>query len=195
MIAAMQPIPAEPPIGGPFWTVVVPAALFAIGVTLYAQPMRAAAGELGGICLIKLLLHPLAVLFIATSDVFGLSREEIVAAVLLSSLPVANNVFLIATRYETRPNRVSGAISAARSAPIISPRPVAAPPSAAKDRRQRSASKTWSRIAARSPDPANRWPRAQLVRTCSAGAPSSTWSSTSIAAATRAPGVIGQASR
>ena len=30
MIAALQPIPAEAPIGGPFWTVVVPAALFAV---------------------------------------------------------------------------------------------------------------------------------------------------------------------
>jgi hypothetical protein len=30
MIAAMQPIPAEPPIGGSFWTVVVPGALFAV---------------------------------------------------------------------------------------------------------------------------------------------------------------------
>jgi hypothetical protein len=29
MIAAMAPIPAEPPIGGPFWTVVVPGLLFA----------------------------------------------------------------------------------------------------------------------------------------------------------------------
>ena len=28
-ILAMQPIPAESPIGGPFWTVVVPALLFA----------------------------------------------------------------------------------------------------------------------------------------------------------------------
>lgn len=26
----MTPIPAEPPIGGPFWTLVVPALLFAV---------------------------------------------------------------------------------------------------------------------------------------------------------------------
>jgi len=30
MIAEIPPIPAEPPIGGPFWTIVVPAALFAV---------------------------------------------------------------------------------------------------------------------------------------------------------------------
>lgn len=88
----------------------VPAALFAIGVTLYAQPMRAAAGELGAICLVKLLLHPFLVIFVATSDIFGLTRDEVAIAVLLSSLPVANNVFLIATRYDAHPNRISGAI-------------------------------------------------------------------------------------
>jgi len=30
MIAEIPPIPAEPPIGGPFWSVVVPAALFTV---------------------------------------------------------------------------------------------------------------------------------------------------------------------
>lgn len=29
MIAAMPPIPAEPPIGGPFWTIIVPSLLLA----------------------------------------------------------------------------------------------------------------------------------------------------------------------
>ena len=97
----------------------VPAALFAIGVTLYAQPMRTAAGELSAICLVKLIVHPLAVVFIATSDIFGLTRDEVAIAVLLSALPVANNVFLIATRYETRPNRISGAILFSTSLALI----------------------------------------------------------------------------
>jgi hypothetical protein len=30
MIAALQPIPAEPPLSGPFWTLILPAALFAV---------------------------------------------------------------------------------------------------------------------------------------------------------------------
>ena len=30
MILALQPIPAEPPIDGPFWTLVLPVALFAL---------------------------------------------------------------------------------------------------------------------------------------------------------------------
>jgi predicted permease len=35
-----------------------------------------------------------------------------VAAVLLASLPAANNVFVIATRYEVRPGRISTVIFA-----------------------------------------------------------------------------------
>ena len=97
----------------------VPAALFAIGVTLYAQPMRAAAGELTAICFVKLLIHPLVVVFVATADFFDLTREEVAIAVLLSALPVANNVFLVATRYETRPNRISGAILFSTSLALI----------------------------------------------------------------------------
>jgi hypothetical protein len=30
--AAMIPIPAEPPISGPFWTLVLPVALFAVSI-------------------------------------------------------------------------------------------------------------------------------------------------------------------
>ncbi|MEL6794899.1 MAG: AEC family transporter, partial [Pseudomonadota bacterium] len=97
----------------------VPAALFAIGVTLYAQPMRAAVGELSAICLVKLALHPLVVLAVGTSGVFELSRDEIAIAVLLSALPVANNVFLVATRYDARPNRISGAILFSTSLALI----------------------------------------------------------------------------
>ncbi len=47
---------------------------------------------------------------IATSDVFSLSREEIIVAALLASLPVATNIFVLAIRYEARPGRVSGSI-------------------------------------------------------------------------------------
>jgi hypothetical protein len=90
----------------------VPAALFAIGVTLYGQPMRAAVGEIGALCAGKLLLHPVLMLAVASRPAFGLSREEIAAAILLAALPVANNVFVIATRHDARPGRVSGAIFA-----------------------------------------------------------------------------------
>ena len=31
-LSPLDPIPAEPPIGGPLWTIVVPAALFAVAL-------------------------------------------------------------------------------------------------------------------------------------------------------------------
>ena len=98
----------------------VPAALFAIGVTLYGQPMRKLGGELGAIALIKLMLHPIIVLFVATTPAFGLTREEMVVAVLLSALPVANNIFVIATRYDVRPGLASTAIFMTTTLAIVS---------------------------------------------------------------------------
>jgi hypothetical protein len=88
---------------------------------------------------------------------------------------------------------VAGSAPASRSAPIMRPRPVSAPPIAAKERRQRIASKTWSRMAARSPLPAKRFARAQLVSARSAGSPESQRSRSSMAAAMRAAGVTGAA--
>ena len=88
-------------------------------------------------------------------------------------------------------NSVAGSTPAARSPPRTRPRPVSLPPSAAKDRRQRSASNTVSRTAALSPDPAKRLARPQLVKACSAGVPASTRSSTAMAADRRAAGVMG----
>jgi hypothetical protein len=45
----MQPIPATPPISGPFWTLVVPALLFAVALVatwlLYRRFSREAAND------------------------------------------------------------------------------------------------------------------------------------------------------
>ena len=97
----------------------VPAALFAIGLTLYGQPLRGAASELGALCLLKLLVHPVAAALIA-SRVFGLGPELTTAAALLAALPVANNVFVVATRHEARPGLVSGAILISTAAALVS---------------------------------------------------------------------------
>lgn len=98
----------------------VPAALFAIGATLYGQPMRAAVGEIGALSFGKLVIHPLLLLLVATRPEFGLGPEAIVAAVLLAALPVANNVFVVATRYDERPGRISGTIFASTCLAIAS---------------------------------------------------------------------------
>ena len=87
-------------------------------------------------------------------------------------------------------NNAAMSSPAARAPPSTRPRPLRPPPKAANDRLQRSASNTRSRNADRSPEPANRLDRPQLVSTCSAFCPARMRSSTSIAADNRAAGVI-----
>jgi hypothetical protein len=45
MLAVLQPIPAEPPIGGVLWTWLVPAALFALAFIATYLLYRRFAGE------------------------------------------------------------------------------------------------------------------------------------------------------
>lgn len=97
----------------------VPTALFAIGVTLYGQPLSGSAGELGLLSLLKLVVHPLLI-FLLMHHVLGLEASLVEAGVLLAALPVASNVFILATRYEVRPGMVSGAILVSTTAALIS---------------------------------------------------------------------------
>ena len=99
-------------------TAAVPTALFAIGVTLYGLKIRAALVETTSLCVLKLVVHPLA-MFTVTALILDLPRDLVVAATLLAALPVASNVFIIATRFEVRPRLVSGAILATTAAAIL----------------------------------------------------------------------------
>ena len=65
-----------------------PVALFALGATLFGQPVRAAAAEVSAISLLKLILHPLLVALFF----LGLPGQEplwVKVAILSSCLPVA----------------------------------------------------------------------------------------------------------
>ncbi len=99
-------------------TAAVPTALFAIGVSLYGQPMRKAWLGISFLCTMKLLVHPLA-MFVVTAFVLGLPRDLVAAATLLAALPTANNVFIIATRFDVRPRLVSGAILVSTAAALV----------------------------------------------------------------------------
>lgn len=96
----------------------VPTALFAIGVTLYGQPLTGPAIELAALSVLKLLIHPLLVFWVM-GNLLGLPAETVAAGVLLAALPVANNVFLLATRYEVHPGIVSGAILVSTAAALL----------------------------------------------------------------------------
>jgi predicted permease len=75
-----------------------PVALFALGVTVFGQPLRAAYGELSTIAVFRLLLHPLlmAALFLGLP---GVDPLWVKVAITSACLPVAANVFVIADNY------------------------------------------------------------------------------------------------
>ena len=86
-----------------------PVALFALGATLYGQPVRAAAAEISAISLLKLILHPLLVALFF----LGLPGQDplwVKVAILSSCLPVAANVFMLANHYGAYSGRTASAI-------------------------------------------------------------------------------------
>ena len=86
-----------------------PVALFALGATLFGQPVRAAAAEVSAISLLKLILHPLLVALFF----LGVPGQEpiwVKVAILSSCLPVAANVFMLANHYGAYTGRTASAI-------------------------------------------------------------------------------------
>ena len=86
-----------------------PVALFALGATLFGQPVRAAAAEVSTISLLKLILHPLLVALFF----LGVPGQEpiwVKVAILSSCLPVAANVFMLANHYGAYTGRTASAI-------------------------------------------------------------------------------------
>ncbi len=87
----------------------VPTGLFAIGVMLYGQPLSAVWVNVTALCTLKLIVHPAAI-YVMTSMILGLPYEIVVAATLLAALPIANNAFIIAMRFNSEPELVSSCI-------------------------------------------------------------------------------------
>ena len=86
-----------------------PVALFALGATLFGQPVRAAAAEVTAVSFLKLIVHPLLVaLFFLGSP--GQDPLWIKVAILSSCLPVAANVFMLANHYGAYSGRTASAI-------------------------------------------------------------------------------------
>lgn len=76
-----------------------PTALFALGVTLYGQPVKSAAGEIGVISFWRLIMHPVLLVLIFTlfpgQDIMWMK-----VAILSACLPVAANVYMLAQHYQ-----------------------------------------------------------------------------------------------
>ena len=88
-----------------------PSALFALGATLYGQPIRQAFSEISAITIIKLIIHPMLVaavfLLIPGMDVLWIK-----VAIIASCLPVAANVFMLSQFYDSYSGRTASAILA-----------------------------------------------------------------------------------
>lgn len=82
----------------------IPAMLLAFGMSLVgSRPLEKAAGRRGDVAaasLIKLIVHPVLAWLLA-GPVLGFTGEDLLIAVVLGSLPTAQNVFVAASRYET----------------------------------------------------------------------------------------------
>ena len=88
-----------------------PVALFALGATVFGQPLTRAIPEIASISLARLMLHPalVAALFLLIP---GQDLIWIQTAILAASLPVAANVFVLSSHYGGYAGRTSSAILA-----------------------------------------------------------------------------------
>lgn len=86
-----------------------PCALFALGVTVGLRRLATIPREVPPLMAVKLVLHPVFVLFLLSA--FGhFPQDWVYTAVLLAALPPALNVFMIAHHYETWVEEASSAV-------------------------------------------------------------------------------------
>jgi predicted permease len=83
-----------------------PCALFAMGVTLALRPLKRVPAEIGYIVPAKLLLLPV-VMYLSLSWFGNFPPAWVSTALLLSALPTATNVFVIAQQYQVWQERAS----------------------------------------------------------------------------------------
>ena len=86
-----------------------PVALFALGVTVALRPLTKVPVEMPAHLVVKLFIHPLLV-FTLLSLAGGFDRVWILTATLMSSLPPALNVFVMARQYDVWVERASSGV-------------------------------------------------------------------------------------
>jgi len=85
-----------------------PAALFSLGVSLSGRRIEGDITAIGIMTLLKLVAHPLAVF--AGLTLAGVPSTALAIGVVVASMPIAGNVFVIAQAYDVLPRRSSAAI-------------------------------------------------------------------------------------
>lgn len=95
-----------------------PCALFAMGVSIAIRPIGRIPIELPLVLSVKLLLHPILI-FLLLSWLGGFDPSWVATAVLMSCLPPATNVFVIAQQYGTYVQRASSFVLVGTAVSII----------------------------------------------------------------------------
>lgn len=95
-----------------------PCALFAMGVSIALRPVGRIPIELPLVLSVKLLLHPILV-FLLLTWLGGFDPGWIATAVLMSCLPPATNVFVIAQQYGTYVQRASSFVFIGTAVSIV----------------------------------------------------------------------------
>lgn len=95
-----------------------PCALFVLGVTVALRPLAQVPRELPVLLVVKLMLHPLAALFVL-GFVGGYEPIWVSAAVLMASLPPALGTFVLARQYGTYVEPASNAVLVGTLASIV----------------------------------------------------------------------------
>ena len=118
--AAVQFQPPEPieRMIGYLAAAAAPCALFSLGVTLALRPLKRFPMELNYIVPMKLIIHP-ALMYVGLSWVGDFEPVWMYSAVLLASLPIATNVYVIAQQYEFWMERASASILVSTTASVI----------------------------------------------------------------------------
>jgi len=95
-----------------------PCALFAMGVSIALRPIGRIPLELPVVLAVKLVLHPVLV-FLLLTWLGGFEPSWIATAVLMSCLPPATNVFVIAQQYGTYVQRASSFVLIGTAVSIV----------------------------------------------------------------------------
>lgn len=95
-----------------------PCALFAMGVTLALRPLKRVPFALGYIVPFKLILHPI-LMYVGLSWAGNFDPTWVFAAVLLASLPIATNVYVIAQQYDVWVERASASIMVSTAVSVL----------------------------------------------------------------------------
>ncbi|MES0882072.1 AEC family transporter [Roseibium sp. SCP14] len=95
-----------------------PCALFAMGVSIALRPIGRFSAELPLVLMVKLVVHPLLI-FSLLMWLGGFDPSWVATAVLMSCLPPATNVFVIAQQYGTYVQRASSFVLVGTAVSIV----------------------------------------------------------------------------